>query len=58
MSHRICLGLAVIFAAFAAPAFAYDWSANPGDGSAENPYQISTPEQLARTLFCLQSILS
>ena len=27
-------------------AFAYDWSTNPGDGSAENPYQISTPEQL------------
>ena len=25
---------------------AYDWSTNPGDGSTENPYQISTPEQL------------
>ena len=29
-----------------APVFGYDWSTNPGDGSAANPYQISTPEQL------------
>jgi hypothetical protein len=29
-----------------APALAYDWSTNPGDGSPGNPYQISTPEQL------------
>ena len=31
---------------FCAPALAYDWSTNPGDGSEANPYQISTPEQL------------
>ncbi len=24
----------------------YDWGTNPGDGSADNPYQISTAEQL------------
>lgn len=29
-----------------APALAYDWSYNPGDGSAENPYQISEPNHL------------
>lgn len=29
-----------------APVLAYDWSTNPGDGSPENPYQISIPEQL------------
>lgn len=27
-------------------AFAYDWSTNPGDGTAGDPYQISTAEQL------------
>jgi len=26
--------------------FGYDWSTNPGDGSPENPYQISEPNQL------------
>ena len=26
--------------------FAYDWSANPGDGSEGNPYRISEPNQL------------
>ena len=26
--------------------FAYDWEANPGDGSAGNPYQISEPNHL------------
>jgi hypothetical protein len=26
--------------------FAYDWSSNPGNGTTEDPYQISTPEQL------------
>lgn len=31
---------------FCAPAFGYDWSTNPGDGSPENPYQISEPNQL------------
>ena len=29
-----------------APVLAYDWSTNPGSGSPENPYQISTPEHL------------
>jgi len=28
------------------PALGYDWATNPGDGSAANPYQISTAEQL------------
>ena len=27
-------------------AFAYDWSVNLGDGSSENPFQISTPDHL------------
>ncbi|MCE5185960.1 MAG: hypothetical protein LLF76_07530 [Planctomycetaceae bacterium] len=27
-----------------APAFAYDWSTNPGDGSPENPYQIRSAD--------------
>ena len=29
-----------------APVLAYDWSTNPGSGEADDPYQISTPEQL------------
>jgi hypothetical protein len=36
----------VALTVFCAPALAYDWSVNPGDGSSENPYQISTAEQL------------
>lgn len=31
---------------FISTAFAYDWSTNPGDGSAGNPYQIFMPEQM------------
>jgi hypothetical protein len=27
-------------------AFGYDWATNPGDGTPENPYQISEPNQL------------
>ncbi|MCE5187355.1 MAG: PKD domain-containing protein [Planctomycetaceae bacterium] len=42
-SGILFISLSVVFCA---PALAYDWSTNPGDGSAENPYQISTPEQL------------
>lgn len=37
----------VILLGFCAPALAYDWSTNPGDGSYENPYQVSLPDQLA-----------
>jgi fibronectin-binding autotransporter adhesin len=37
---------AVLFLCFFSTAFAYDWSTNPGNGSAANPYQISTAEQL------------
>ncbi|MEN8127299.1 MAG: hypothetical protein ABFR90_05775, partial [Planctomycetota bacterium] len=36
----------IVLAVFCAPVLAYDWSTNPGDGSSDNPYQISTPEQL------------
>lgn len=36
----------VVFISIALPVFAYDWSTNPGDGSAENPYQISEPNHL------------
>ncbi len=36
----VVVGMCVSFAP------GYDWSTNPGDGSMENPYQISTPEQL------------
>jgi hypothetical protein len=36
----------VLFFCFFSTAFAYDWSTNPGNGSAGNPYQISTAEQL------------
>ena len=31
---------------FAFDSFAYDWESNPGDGSSQNPYQISEPNQL------------
>jgi hypothetical protein len=30
----------------ATTAYAYDWTTNPGDGSAADPYQIFTPEEL------------
>ncbi|MEN8127374.1 MAG: GLUG motif-containing protein, partial [Planctomycetota bacterium] len=36
----------IVLTIFCAPIFGYDWFTNPGDGSPENPYQISTPEQL------------
>lgn len=41
----------IVFIAFAivfctSVTFAYDWATNPGDGSKENPYQISEPNQL------------
>ena len=39
-------GVIMILLALCAPAWAYDWTTNPGDGSPENPYQISEPEQL------------
>ena len=38
--------LIVVLITFYAPAWAYDWSTNPGDGTQYNPYQISTPEEL------------
>ena len=38
--------LIIVSIIFCAPTFAYDWSTNPGNGSPENPYQISTPEHL------------
>jgi hypothetical protein len=31
---------------FCSPVLAYDWSTNPGDGSPENPYLVSEPNQL------------
>lgn len=37
---------AILMVTLAASAQAYDWTTNPGDGSPENPYQISTPEQV------------
>jgi hypothetical protein len=40
------LTAAALFLCFFSTVFAYDWSTNPGDGSAANPYQISTAEQL------------
>ncbi|MHC4927407.1 MAG: hypothetical protein ACYTER_08790, partial [Planctomycetota bacterium] len=36
----------VMIAAIGASAHAYDWSTNPGDGTSENPYQISEPNHL------------
>ncbi len=45
MRSGIALSLIVLITV-CAPAPAYDFSTNPGDGSQENPYQISTPEQL------------
>jgi hypothetical protein len=36
----------IISIIFCSPVLAYDWSTNPGDGSPDNPYQISTPEQM------------
>jgi len=36
----------VVSIVFCASAFGYDWSTNPGDGSPEHPYEISTPEHL------------
>lgn len=35
-----------IFIVSVYPAAGYDWAGNPGDGSPENPYQISEPNQL------------
>lgn len=46
MGERVLL---IAIVSLCVPAFAYDWSTNPGDGSPENPYQISTPEQLMST---------
>ena len=40
------LVLLIALISLCAPAFAYDWSTNPGDGSLGNPYQISTSEHL------------
>lgn len=37
----------VALAACGSSAFAYNWSTNPGNGTPENPYQISNTEQLA-----------
>lgn len=36
----------IVMVIFCAPAVAYDWSTNPGNGSLENPYQISEPNHL------------
>lgn len=36
----------IMLAAITASAYAYDWTTNPGDGSPENPYQISEPNHL------------
>lgn len=40
------LFLSIVMVSLGASVFAYDWTTNPGDGSPENPYQISTPEQM------------
>jgi len=45
MRGGICF-YAIVLVIFCAQAFAYDWSTNPGDGSPENPYQISEPNHL------------
>lgn len=36
----------IVSIVFVTPALAYDWSTNPGDGSLQNPYQISEPNHL------------
>ncbi len=43
---RRILGVVVVGLCIVSTTWAYDWSTNPGDGSASNPYQISTAEQL------------
>lgn len=44
MMKSIFLWLAIVFTG--AVCLGYNWGTNPGDGSAGNPYQISTAEQL------------
>jgi len=43
---RILVTLLVGIAVLSSFCQAYDWGTNPGDGSAGNPYQVSTAEQL------------
>ena len=45
MRSGICF-VAIAMVTICASALAYDFSTNPGDGSPENPYQISEPNQL------------
>lgn len=45
MIIRVIVVFSIMIAA-CSPGFAYNWSTNPGDGSPENPYQISEPNQL------------
>lgn len=43
---RNCILFLVLSVCLSGSLFAYDWSSNPGDGSVENPYQISDPNHL------------
>ncbi len=43
---RNCIFFLVLSLSLCASSFAWDWSTNPGDGSMENPYQISDPNHL------------
>ena len=39
-------GVMITILTLCAPAWAYDWTTNPGNGTVETPYQISEPNQL------------
>ena len=44
--RREIVVLLFILLLISASTLAYDWSANPGNGSLEHPYEISTPEHI------------
>lgn len=41
-----CIFSIIVITASVSTSFGYDWSTNPGDGSRDNPFQISEPDQL------------
>ncbi len=44
--RREIVVLLFILLLISASTLAYDWSTNPGNGSLEHPYEISTPEHI------------
>ena len=46
MFKRYLRLISLLWITVSTPAYAYDWAANPGDGTEANPYQISEPNHL------------